>query len=68
MRKLFLLGAASVMAYIAGRGMAQQVPGTPPGQPGTSRIASLIPILFAPRWMKPLLLARAFLPGRRIRH
>lgn len=67
MRKIFLLGAATALAYIAGRGMQQQAVAAEASGPRRSgaALSGILPILLAPRWLRPFLVLRALLPGGR---
>ncbi len=60
MRKLFLFGGAAALAYMLGRGKAGEARQAA-ARHGHRRIrlTDILEVLLAPRWLKPVLLARA---------
>ena len=67
MRKLLMLGAAAWLAFKGGRGMGRQA--HVPAQRGMRRsaltIGSILPLLFVPRWMRPIMVLQAVAAARR---
>jgi hypothetical protein len=63
MRKLLMIGAAAALAMLGGRGMARRGSAR---QGVGSLLRAVLPVMLAPRWMRPMMLARVAARGRRI--
>jgi hypothetical protein len=71
-RKLLLLGIAALFAFRGGKGLSQQPHSPAAGAGGRSPAArsqfglgGILSLLFAPRWLRPFMIARALIPARR---